>query len=72
MWNFATQPGLATAVLDFTVALSWLGVGLLGLGALAAWVIAFRAARPHAPQRATRAAKTAPPSYREAAERAAA
>jgi hypothetical protein len=67
MWSFTTQPGLATAVLDFTDAFAWFGVGLLGLTALAAWVIAVTAVRHQVSQRATRAAKTAPPRYREAA-----
>jgi hypothetical protein len=67
MWSFTTQPGLATTVLDFTDALAWLGVGLLGLTALAAWAIAVRAIRHQVSQRATRAAKTMPSSYREAA-----
>jgi hypothetical protein len=67
MWSFATQPGLATAVLDFTDAFAWLGVGLLGLTALAGWVIAIKAVRHQVSQRATRAATTAPLRYREAA-----
>jgi hypothetical protein len=67
MWSFMTQPGLATAVLNFTDAFAWLGVGLLGLTVLAAWVIAVSAVRHQVSQRATGAAQTAPPSYREAA-----
>jgi hypothetical protein len=66
-WSFAAQPGLATAILDFTDALAWLGVGLLGLTALAGWWLACVAVRHQVSQRATRAAKTAPSSYREAA-----
>ena len=67
MWNFMMQPGLANAVLDFTDALAWLGVGLLGLTALSAWGIACIAVRHQLSQRATRSEKAAPPSYREAA-----
>ena len=67
MWSFMTQPGLATAVLDFTDALAWLGVGLLGLTALTAWGIACIAVRHQITQRATRAAEATLPSYQEAA-----
>jgi hypothetical protein len=55
MWSFATQPGLATAVLDFTNDLSLLGVGLLGLVALSMGSLAGRSHRPlnrdHCPHR---------------------
>jgi hypothetical protein len=71
-WSFAAQPGLATAILDFTDALAWFGVGLLGLTALAGWWTAREAVRHQVSQRATHAAQTAPASYREAAERSAA
>ncbi|MBI3302396.1 MAG: hypothetical protein HYZ72_10030 [Deltaproteobacteria bacterium] len=67
MWSFATQPGLATAVLDFTNDLSWLGVGLLGLMALAAGSVAFVAIRHQVSQRTKPAVETAPADYREAA-----
>ena len=67
MWSFATQPGLATAVLDFTNDLSWLGVGLLGLMALAAGSIAFVAIQHHVSQSAKPAVEIAPADYQEAA-----
>ncbi len=67
MWSFITQPGLATVVLDLTNDLSGLGVGLLGLMALAAGSIASAAIRHQAPQSAKPAVETAPADYREAA-----
>ncbi len=67
MWSFVTQPGVATTVLDFTNDLSWLGVGLLGLMALAAGSIAFVAIQHHVSQSAKPAAETAPADHREAA-----
>ncbi|HEV8716130.1 MAG TPA: hypothetical protein VGX03_25300 [Candidatus Binatia bacterium] len=67
MWSFMTQPGLTTTVLDWTTDLSWLGVGLLGLMALAAGSIAFTAIRYHVSQSAKPAAETTPVDYREAA-----
>lgn len=67
MWHFVTQPGLATVVLDLTNDLSWLGVGLLGLMALAAGSIASAAIRHHAFQSTKPAVETAPADYREAA-----
>ncbi len=46
MWPM-TQPGLATAVVDFTSALSPLTIGLLGLMWLSVGFIVFVAIREH-------------------------
>jgi hypothetical protein len=68
MWNFLTQPGLSTTVLDFTTDLSLLGISLVGLMALAAGSIVCIALRHSITQQATRAAEGAPKThYREAA-----
>lgn len=67
MWSFMTQPGLTTTVLDLTTDLSWLGIGLLSLTALAAGSIAFMAIRYHVSQRTKPAAETTPVDYRKAA-----
>jgi hypothetical protein len=67
MWNFTTQSGLATTVLDFTNDLSLLGVGLVGLMAVAGGAIVFMALRYHLSQRTTPAVETIYPSQREAA-----
>lgn len=67
MWNFMTQPGLATAVLDVTNDLSLLGVGLLSLMVLSAGSIAWVAIRHHLSQGAEPAGETAATSYRKAA-----
>ncbi len=67
MWSFITQPGLTTVVLDFTNDLSWLGVGLLGLTALAAGSIAFMAIRHYISQSTKPTVKTAPADYQKAA-----
>jgi hypothetical protein len=40
MWGIITQPGLATALVDYTHALSPLGVGLVGLIWLAVGLLA--------------------------------
>jgi hypothetical protein len=53
MWSFITQQGLATAVVDFTNALSPLLVGLVGLLALSAAGIAWEALRAHRSQTRT-------------------
>jgi hypothetical protein len=63
MWSFVPQTGLATAVLDFTNDLSWLGIGLFGLVALAAGSITFMAIRHYLSQRS----ETVPEHYRKAA-----
>jgi hypothetical protein len=69
MWNFITQPGLASAVVDFTSELSPVIVGLLGLVGLSAGMIVFAAIRYHRSQRTQPTAGTAPAStdQREAA-----
>lgn len=67
MWSVTTQPGLATAILDFTDVMAWIGVGLLGLAMLTGWAIAMNAIRHQISQHVKSAAKTTPPSYREAA-----
>jgi hypothetical protein len=67
MWSFVTQSGVAIAVLDFTNDLLLLGVGLLGLMALAAGSLALVAVRHEVSQRTKPAAEPAPASYRKAA-----
>ena len=69
MWNFITQPGLASAVIDFTSELSPVIVGLLSLVGLSAGMIVFAAIRYHLSQRTQPVARTAPASTdrREAA-----
>ncbi len=62
MWNFITQPGLASAVVDFTSDLSPVIVGLLSLVGLSAGMIVFAAIRHHLSQSTKPAAKTAPTS----------
>jgi hypothetical protein len=46
-----TQPGLATAIVDFTSELSPLVIGLLGLLGLSAGFILFSAIREHLSQK---------------------
>ena len=69
MWNFIAQSGLTTAVVDFTNALSLLGVGLVGLVALSAGLIALTAIRQQMSQALQPVAETtpAPADYRAAA-----
>jgi len=67
MWSFMAQPSVATAVLDFTNDLSWLGIGLVGLLALAAGSIALMAIHHHLSQSAKPAGEVMPADYREAA-----
>jgi hypothetical protein len=67
MWSFMTQPGVTTAVVDFTNDLSLLGIGLMGLVALATGTIAYAAIRHSVAQRTTRAAQTVPTDQRDAA-----
>ena len=69
MWNFIAQSGLTTAGVDFTNALSLLGVGLVGLVALSAGLIALTAIRQQMSQALQPVAETtpAPVDYRAAA-----
>ena len=69
MWNFIAQSGLTTAGVDFTNALSLLGVGLVGLVALSAGLIALTALRQQGSQAPQAVAETtpAPVDYRAAA-----
>ncbi len=69
MWSFMTQPGLATATVDFTDDFTLLGVGLLGMMALAAGAIAFAAIRHYLAQRTKPTAERVPTpaDHREAA-----
>jgi hypothetical protein len=69
MWGFITQPGFATAVLDFTNDLSPLIIGLVGLVALPAGMIAFAAVRHYLSQGTATMAETAPAAadFRDAA-----
>lgn len=45
MWNFMTQPGIATTVVDFTSEFSPLLIGLVGLVGLSAAMLAVIAIR---------------------------
>jgi len=69
MWNFIAQSGLTTAGVDFTNALSLLGVGLVGLVALSAGLLALTALRPQGAQAPQPVAEPTPASadYRAAA-----
>ncbi|HEV8716139.1 MAG TPA: hypothetical protein VGX03_25350 [Candidatus Binatia bacterium] len=69
MWSFSIQPGFATAIADFTNDLSWLTVGLLGLMALSAGMLAFAALRYYLAEKARPAVETVPSftEYRRAA-----
>ncbi|HKA56389.1 MAG TPA: hypothetical protein VKJ47_22300 [Candidatus Binatia bacterium] len=69
MWSFSIQPGFATALVDFTNDLSLLTVGLLGLLALSAGMIAVTAVRHYLAEKVQPAVETAPslPDYRKAA-----
>lgn len=60
MWTLMTQPGLATAVVDFTHDLSLLTIRLLGLVGLSAGMILFAAIRHSLSQQIELGAKTAP------------
>ena len=51
MWNFIAQPGIATASVDFTGDFLLLALGLLGLLALSAGLIAVDAIRQHMSQK---------------------
>jgi len=68
MWPM-TQPGLATAVVDFTNALSPLTIGLPDLLWLSAWIIVFAAIREHLSQETEFMGKKTPASedHRDAA-----
>jgi len=60
MWDVIPQPGLASAVVDFTNELSLLTVSLLGLVGLSAGMIILLALRHYRAQRTQPAAQTAP------------
>jgi hypothetical protein len=69
MWNFIAQPGIASASVDFTSEFSLLALGLLGLLALSAGLIAFAATRQHMPQKTEIVAELepVPADHRDAA-----
>ena len=69
MWDTILQPGLASAVLDFTNDLSLLLVGLLSVIWLSAGVLIFMAVQHYLSQKTQPATKAAssPPDYRDAA-----
>ena len=69
MWSFIAQSGLAPEVVDFTNALSLLGVGLVGLVALSAGLIALTALRQPGTQAPQPVAEPTPAAadYRAAA-----
>lgn len=70
MWNFInTQPGLATAVLDFTNDLSLLLLGLVGVIWLSVGAIVFMAVQHYLLQATKPAAgiAPAPADYQDAA-----
>jgi hypothetical protein len=54
MWNVMMPSGLSTTIIDFTNALSLLGLGLIGLMALAGGAIASMALRHYLAQRTAR------------------
>lgn len=68
MWP-TMQPGLATAVVDFSNDLSLLGIGLLGLLLVSAGFIILAAIREHLSQKTELMAKRTPASedHRDAA-----
>lgn len=59
MWNFITEPGLATATADFTSDLSLLGIGLVSMVMFATGAITLAAARHYVSQRTKPRAETA-------------
>ena len=69
MWNFMTQSGPATALVDFTKDLWPLGVGLFALLALSAGLIIGMATRHYLAQQIRTETETAstPRDYRKAA-----
>ena len=69
MWDFMTQPGPATALVDFTTDLWPLGVGLFALLALSAGLIIGMATRHYLAQqiRAETGAASAAQDHRKAA-----
>ncbi len=69
MWPIMTQSGLATAVVDFTDALSPLTIGLLGLMWLSVGFISFAAIREHLSRKTESMAKetAASEDHRDAA-----
>ncbi len=69
MWPIMTQSGLATAVVDFTSALSPLTIGLLGLMWLSVGFIVFVAIREHLSRKTESMAKetAASEDHRDAA-----
>ena len=68
MWNFLTQPGLATAGVDFTTDLWPLGVGLFALLALSAGLLIGMATRQYLAQKMGETEAVSPiQDHREAA-----
>jgi hypothetical protein len=69
MWSFLVQPGVASVVVDFTNALSPLGIGLVGLMLVAAGAITFSAIQHSWSQAASASShrEHALPDFREAA-----
>jgi hypothetical protein len=69
MWSFMTQPGLATATVDFTSDLSLLLTGLVGVMWLSVGMTAFAAIRHYVSRQTKPLAETAPTpvDHREAA-----
>ncbi|MEW6296705.1 MAG: hypothetical protein AB1671_03060 [Thermodesulfobacteriota bacterium] len=67
MWNFMMPSGLSTTIIDFTNDFSLLGLGLIGLTALAAGSIAGMALRHYIAQRAARGIEPVSTDVRKAA-----
>jgi len=69
MWSFIAQSGLAAGVVDLTNELALLRIGLVGLVALSAGLIALTALRQQGSQAPQPVAETtpAPVDYRAAA-----
>ena len=69
MWSFIAQSGLAAGVVDLTNELALLRIGLVGLVALSAGLLALTALRQHGAQAPQPVAEPTPASadYRAAA-----
>ena len=62
MWSFITQPGVASATVDFTKDLSWLACGLFGFVVLSAALLTLMVIQQRVVQATKPLAETIPAS----------